>query len=370
MQVHLIKTPEYSNEDFIEVIEFLSSFEGPLEFITTDYEFTKEKFYFLNYELFPHHNFEYPSNKTAIKFDSDKGNPLSWRELFSLCNFYREKFNIENEDFVVLLTKRKNALNWFSAKDDSKNIFVHTVEWENYTNINSKYPIAYQVIENIMQSLMNIDIINIPNKYVHEPSIGCMNDFCINKESIIIKLQTGNICPNCADKIIEEEIDDNLLNQVYEIFNGIRNELSFKQRFKKKIEPVSIIVEKNNKILLPNLNYIEIRLNPLFKTLYVFYLKHNEGVKLNELNDFREELLLLYKRFSTLTIEESNVVLESRIDDLINPYGGSFSQKKYKINRIISELLGEPLAKFYRIEGIPGEPFKINISQNLIDIRY
>lgn len=370
MKIHLIKTPEYDIEDFREVVEFLCSFEGSLEFIASEYEFNKKDFYFLRYELFPYHNFEYTSNQTAIKYKHEKGDPLSWRELFSLCNCYRELFNIENDDFVVLLTKRKNALNWFSAKDDLKNIFVHSVEWENYTKIHSKYPIAYQVIENIMQSLMRIDIINIPNQYVHEPSIGCMNDFCVNKESVIIKLQTGNICPDCADKIIDEKIDDNLVNQVYEIFNGIRNELSFKQRFKKKIDPVTIIIEKNNKILLPNLNYLEIRLNPLFKTLYVFYLLHNEGVRLNELNDFREELLSLYRKFSTLSVEDTNAVLELRIDDLVNPYGGSFSQKKSKLNKIITDLLGEPLAQFYRIEGIPGEPFKINISQNLIDIRY
>jgi len=370
MKVHLIKTPEYDIEDFREVIDFLNSFEGPLKFISSDYEFDTNDFNFLSYNLFPYHNFIYPSNETAIKFDPNKGSPLSWRELFSLCVFYRELSKIENDNFVVLLTKRKNALNWFSAADDSKNIFVHTVEWENYTKINSKYPIAYQVIETIMQSLMKIDIINIPNEYVHEPSIGCMNDFCSNKESIIIKLQTGNICPNCADKIIEERVDDNLLNQVYETFNGIRNELSFKQRFTKIINPVPIIVEKNNKIVLPNLNDLEIRLTPLYKTLYVFYLKHNEGVKLNELNDFRQELLLLYRKFSTLSVENTNAVQESTIDNLINPYGSSFSQNKNKLNKIISNLLGEPLAQFYRIEGDPGKPFKINISQNLIDIRY
>lgn len=47
-----------------------------------------------------------------------------------------------------------------------------------------------------------------------------------------------------------------------------------------------------------------------------------------------------------------------------------FKLRKFKINKIITELLGEPLARFYRIEGIPGEPFKINIDKNLIDILY
>jgi hypothetical protein len=194
-----------------------------------------------------------------------------------------------------------------------------------------------------------------------------MNDFCEEKEQIILKLQTANICVACAKKIQEENIDQKIVNQTLEIFEGIRKELLFKQKFGKQVEPVSITINERRQIILPQLDNLEIRLNPLFKTLYIFYLKHAEGVRLNELNDFREELLALYKK---LSVADNNKILELRITDLVNPIGGSFSQKKSKLNKIITDLLGEPLAKFYRIEGEPGEPFKINIPNNLIDIRY
>lgn len=366
MNVYLIKTPEYSLESFKEVCDLLGSYEGPLNFIPSFYEFDKNEFYFLQYELFPDHRFDYQSNEALIKYDPNRKFPLSWRELFSLCGFYREVSDINGDSFVVLLTNRKNALNWFSANDKSKNIFVNTAEWNLYTKVNAKYPIAYQVVENVMQSLMNIDLTNVPNQYVHESLRGCMNDFCRDKNQIIIKLQTANICNDCIEKIKEENVDQKILLQAGNIFEGIRNEFLFKQKIKNKVLPVPIVLTERNRILLPELDNIEIRLTPLYKTLYIFYLKHNQGVKLSELIDFKKELLELY---STLAVEDDTKLLESRIDELVNPIGGSFSQKKSKLNRIITELLEEPLSKFYRIEGEPGEPFKINIPTNLIDIR-
>ena len=41
-RIHLIKTPEYDFENLQEVHEFLASFEGPFDFITSDYEFNTE----------------------------------------------------------------------------------------------------------------------------------------------------------------------------------------------------------------------------------------------------------------------------------------------------------------------------------------
>lgn len=370
MKIHLIKTPEYEIENLREVHEFLSSFEGPLEFVFSEHEFNRNDFYFLQYDLFPYHSFKYQSNTKVIKFDSRRGNPLSWQELFSLCENYRKVYNVSSEDFVVLLTKRKNALNWFSAKDDYRNAFVHTVEWDSYTSIHSKYPISYQVIENVIQSSMNLDFTSVPNQYIHEPVVGCMNDLCMEKKQIIIKLQTGNICGDCIEKMQAENIDATILNQVDEIFNGIRNEMLFKKKFKKQVQPVELVIKTNKKILLPELNNLEIRLSPLFKTLYIFYLTREKGVRLNELSDFKADLLDIYRKLSNLAVDDTNSILEARIDDLINPFGESFSQKKSKINKIITDLLGESLAKYYIIDGAKGEPFKINIDKHLIDIRY
>ena len=365
MKVYLIKTPEYKSEYFRDVFDFLSSFDGALNFVLSEYIFDKTQFPFLQ-KFYLDFKFKYESDIKRINYDKDLGLPLSWRELFSICDFYRNTFNIDSNDFIILLTMRRNALNWFSHCEN-KNAFIHTGDWEYFTNANPKYPIAYQVIENVMQSLMKLDTTNIPNVNVHTDSRGCMNDFCQNKEQIIIKLRTADICSGCAEKIQNENIDIKIISQTLQIFEGIRNELLFKQKFNKQVLPVPITINERKQILLPKLNNLEIRLNPLFKTLYIFYLSHTEGVRLNELNDFRAELLSLYNK---LSVSDNNETSALRITNLVNPFGGSFSQKKTKLNKIITDLLGEPLAKFYRIEGKPGEPFKINLPDHLVDIRY
>lgn len=365
MRIHLIRTPEFSVDDFKAVGELLSSFKGPMKFSVSNYDFEREDFYFLQYELFPKHPFQYTSNDNFVRFDSERGFPLSWRELFTLCEFYRNKFDVNRDDFVVLLTNRKNALNWFSAYDEARNIFVHTAEWGEYSNANPHYPIAYQVVENVMQSLMKLNIATVPNPYFHEPAIGCMNDFCYDKRSIILKLQSANICSACVLKIYKEGVDEKIVKQSLEIFNGIRNELVFKiEDIPDEPEPLSILVNEKGEILLPDKG-LEFRLTPLFKTLYIFYLKHKDGVRLNELVDYREELCKLYQRLSDKTTRKSR---EKSINALVDATGNSFSQKKSKINRTITELLGEPLARHYRIVGGRGEAFRIDLPREYCTI--
>lgn len=364
MKTFLIKTPEYKLEYFNEVNDLLRSFEGPLEFVTSSYEFDESDHYFLNYSLFPNHPFNFPTNTTKIKFDPKQRIPLSWRELFSLCSFYRELFSIDPDDFVVLLTDRSNALNWFSAFQE-RNIFVHTAGWTKITQKNAKYPISYQVIENIMQSLMKIDISETPNDYVHDTTRGCMNDFCKNKEEILSKLRTADICDDCQQKIGNEGIDHEILSQTMTIFNGIRNELIFKLE-PKKVDPIPIIVDENSNILLPSKG-LEIKLTPLFKTLYLFFLKNEQGVKLVDLSDHYEELFKIYIKLRPGVAKESAI---KSIKDLTHPFGASFNSMKSKTNRIITTLLDDPLADFYRISGSSGKRYSIKVPRNLIDIRF
>lgn len=361
MKAYLIHTKEYSEQSVNEVCDLLASFKGPIQFLPPLSEFREMKF---QMEIVSEPTLKYDKGRKT--FESDE-KIMTWAELFSICKRYRMNYNINKDDFVILLTTIKNEFNWFSRADKNRNAFVHTDNWDLYTKAPYKYPIAYQVMENIIQSLMNLDSDTHPNPNVHLEAIGCMNDFCQNKEQIILKLRTADICGSCLEKLTEENVSEKIINQALESFEGIRTQLLFRQGQKKQIKPVPIILNDRKQLLLPDLGNLEIELNPLFKTLYLFYLRHQEGVKLNELSDFKEELLKIYKR---LSVSDDNATIAHRIDDLVNPIGESFNQKKTKINKIVNDLLGEPLAKFYRIEGKRGEPFKINLPEDLVDIRY
>lgn len=351
MKVHLIQTDEYDEDSLIEVCDLLTSFKGPIKFFTPSSDNFCRTFCFA--EDIP----EMKYDKDGKTFEEDE-EVMTWEELFSICSEYRADHNIDKDDFVILLTTIKNEHNWFSHTDEHRNVFVHTGNWHLYTKAHDKYPIAYQIMENILQSFME------PN--FHSKPIGCMNDFCQDKEEIMWKLRTADICPSCFEKL-NANVSNNIITQALNTFDGIRKQVLFRKSEKKQPRPVPIILNAQKQLLLPELGNLEIKLNPLFKTLYLFYLKHNEGVRLNQLSDFKEELLSIYKH---LSIAGDRLTIENRINDLVSAQGDSFNQKKAKINRIVNDLLGESLAQFYRIEGARDEPYKINLPVDLVDIRY
>jgi hypothetical protein len=59
MKVHQIKTPEYESENFRDVYDLLSSFDGALEFVASDYKFNYTEFNFLEFTSF--------KNETGVK---------------------------------------------------------------------------------------------------------------------------------------------------------------------------------------------------------------------------------------------------------------------------------------------------------------
>ena len=366
MKIHLIKTPEYALEEYSKVCEFLQSFQGPMEFISTEYEFDEKDFYFLRYELYPHHPFKYPANDKALPYDPNRGTPLSFKELFSLCDFYRNEEKISSTDFVILLTNRKNGMNWFSAFDQKNNVFVHTAEWELYTNdVSPKYPIAYEVVANTIQTLMNLDVTTIPNEYIHQPFKACMNDFCQNKKEIIIKLSNSRICPECLARIKSQLVSNEMLKQVQAIFKGIQSEFDFRVE-ETPLAPSKISISDDGIIYLNDYDIV-LNMPELSKTLLIFFLRHPEGLSAVDIRGFEDELKEIYRVCRPNAREE---IVISTISNLVHYSGTSFNQTKSRVNRIIKELLKEPRSQYYLIDGGRNNRYSINIPRDLVDIRF
>lgn len=155
-------------------------------------------------------------------------------------NIFSGKFrhNIPSSDFLVLLTSKPNENNWFSSTnfdDGTRDIFVHTADWENYTECSSESVIAFQVVENILQALMfegNDD----ESKYFHDPAIGCINDMCSWKPDITFKLRTADICADCLDKISSQGIEEDLVRQSIELFEHLRKRMLFNRKLQRETD--------------------------------------------------------------------------------------------------------------------------------------
>ena len=190
MNIHLIRSKEFSNNTYLGLFGILEKSPGPLKFISDDSEsefdddeidehvFSKSKS-----DIPLLYNISYESIEKSYSLENwpppfpDNMQVVTWNSIFEKCNDYRKKNKIRRTDGVVLLTNYSNDQNWFSGIDPSGdlNYFVHTDQWELYIPSDPIFPIAYEIMASILRGKM-FDNYSELNKYIHENPRGCMND--------------------------------------------------------------------------------------------------------------------------------------------------------------------------------------------------
>ena len=374
MKVHLIKDTGVSAELFTEVLDLLKAVPGPLQFtcdseslINFDEEDTYEHIYLEEKEFKAQKSV---SSSSSLLLSQEytfplKRSTISWSKLFKSCNEYRLANQVPNEDFVMLLTEQNNERNWFACLDPKMptNGFIQTSDWSYFIKCSAAFPVAYEVIALVLQKAMFNSIEDVQAN-AHKDAIGCINDLCVNKKDIILKLRTADICPDCMAKL-KEKLSFTTIQHAIRIMESLRTKMLFSQNFKQAVELSPIHIDESNRIFLPGFENIEIKLTPLEKTLYFLYLKHPEGIAISYLTDFKEEMYSIYTKISGIdNIDE----MRGRINDMANITTGSASQKISKIKSQFVKAIGEELARQYYIQGGNGEVKRVEIDRVLARI--
>lgn len=383
MKVHLIKDSDVSLETFSEVVDLLQAKSGPIEF---NYD-SKSVINFKEDELELHEilnkkNFEKSirpalsySSESFVSMEKAEPRPLKkftfpfsrkttkWTTIFDKCNNYRTKNNIANDEFVILLTEVSNSNNWFASLDEKVplNGFIHTADWNHYIKCQDSFPIAYEVIALVLQKHMFNDY-NEARSAVHINAIGCLNDMCMEKKDIKLKLRTADICQDCMEKL-KGKLTLAEIHQALNIMESLRVKMLFSQNFKQNVPLSRLVIDERSKIWLLEFGNIEIKLRPLEKTLYFLYLKHASGIGLSFLCDYRQELYDIYTNISNIgDLQE----MRNRIDDMVNVTSNSAAEKISKIKAAFVKAIGEELAKHYYIQGELGEVKKVGLVRGLV----
>ena len=186
--------------------------------------------------------------KNPIMFETDG---YDWDDFFNACEKYRISNNFEDNEFLIVLTELKNDINWFSGFELSgeRNIFIHASDWENYIYSEPEFPIAYEVIANILQSISYKNVGKVDfNNYIHGDPIGCVNDMCGWKIDITFKLRTGDICPDCLS-LFSRFVEKDVLTQTIDIFESLRKKMLHNAAWQKPMSfeenlPFSIAITK------------------------------------------------------------------------------------------------------------------------------
>lgn len=345
MTVHILRSPEYSKNEFNSIIELLN----------IKSKFIKIKGYsneVINY-----------NTSNEIK---------EWGEFFEICKYWRNAKKVSNDDYVFLLTNYGNKDDYFSWTDEKLgDYFIHSPELGKYFSNpkNQHFATVYEIITCILISLMYDSQEEILNA-AHQKSRGCPLDFCDDKEDIVLKIRTGDVCYDCLSQIKDRGVNPLFLGVIFNKMEEIRKALIFRERedlieFK---SPLRIIYGKNDsKIEFTELPGVTMNFDDLQTTLYCLILKNKSiGVKsfLTEADEFKK----LY------TIIKNGEITSKEIDNSIktwtNPDNSEIIiQNVSKINTKLTKLLGKNLASNYLIKNNKGK-YSIGINKNLFTELY
>ena len=424
MKVNLIKDSSVSKEVYTEVFDLLTSVPGPIQFSIDDnllVEFNENE-YFENVQTLEDYkknvivlpisikcsfcgygmikiskdDIKCPSCDTDLRDDMkklyeeklDKLTPdealqtalyklvsnnrtVAFETLFGKCNNYRDTKDLDKKDFVILLTEMNNFHNWQSSFDEKSfyNGFIQTNDptWLSiwYSKVSLAFPIAFELISIIIKKNIYNDVQDFLDK-CHRKPIGCVNDLCFKKEDILLKYRTADICHYCMENL-KQNLPITTIMHALEILEFLRKKMLNSNDFMQLSPPTlsRMIIDKNRKIFLPDFENIHIDLDPLHTTLYMLYLFHPEGIKINSLCDHKIEMYHIYSHLSSIgDLHE----MKSKIDRIANITSNSASEHIATIKKIFIDAIGIELAKNYYIHGQRSKVRKIDIDRKLVEI--
>ena len=181
---------------------------------------------------------------------------------------------------------------------------------------------------------------------------------------------THESAPASLDDILDEDVRETLeeLEKKIERLRLLGIPLDVIVAFVARYETISRLrITYDLRIFLPDYNNIEIKMPALYKAVYLLFIYHRkEGIVLQQLEKYHSDLVLFYrktKKNDQLTPRQLESInkLESSWDG-----DGSIYVVLSRIKKLFKNAIDEHLAKHYYIEGKPGEPYNIALSQDLI----
>lgn len=383
MKIHLIRTSDFSDFHFEDVYNLLSAYPGAIQFIQggvvelplpsgekvfpSSEEFEVQEKVSIVQESISQRSFFMDRKQEYIKpVFPYKKSFFEWDIFFDVIKQYRTENEIAEHDLIFLLSNQYNKNNWFAFIDDSlKNVFIHTDDWPWFFGLNTdiRFPISYEITAWILRSLLFRNQNEIIDSF-HNPSLGCVNDFCLNKKEITLKMRTADVCEECMQLIGHRDLPPHYLNQLFSIIDGIRSNLMFRKRVGVVFKDSRIKPDLDSKkIYFIDFGNLAVRLNPKEISLYLLFLKFPDGIALNSLSDYQKELFYYYHQVSG---RASLSEMQNTISLLSNYLEGELNTTISRIKNKFKLELGEEMAKNYFIQLLPNGVHGIPLNRELL----
>lgn len=181
------------------------------------------------------------------------------------------------------------------------------------------------------------------------------------------------------DSTADERFDHDtqqLMKEVWEKINQLRlngvDEWIIQQLALPHNRLSRLVVTKDFKIILPDYNYMEIKMEPIVKSVFLLFLENEDGIPFKCLSDYRERLTTIYNKVKEYTNDGTRLSADrvwQTIYNLTNPLSNSINEKCTRIKEAFLSQFDEHLANYYYITGKRGEAKKITLPRKLIEIQ-
>lgn len=186
-----------------------------------------------------------------------------------------------------------------------------------------------------------------------------------NKEEILFSTES-----RCREMLSEESFDEEMQNALKEaeemikglLLKGCPTELILSW-LNQNVKLSRLRITKHYKILLVDYDK-EIKMGPLPKTVFLFFLRHPEGVMFSHLQDYKQELKEIYGRVCTNDDLEK---MEQSISRLTDPFDNSICEKCAAVKKAFVMNVSDTIAKNYYVNGSQGEKKSISLDRNLVE---
>ena len=174
----------------------------------------------------------------------------------------------------------------------------------------------------------------------------------------------GGVLEDPAVDYLAEKVDEMDAAALLEAMSLIRKRLSEIGALEGMDEGERIRVTKDYRILLPERFDTEIRLQPLVKTVFLLFLRHPEGIRFGDLQDYRSEMMGLY---GGITRRDDPAKVAESIDRIVDPKDNAIHEKAAKLAAALSRYFQPQELPAYTLTGKAGAPKRIRLDRNLVE---
>lgn len=176
-------------------------------------------------------------------------------------------------------------------------------------------------------------------------------------ECSIIEVGSADVMGSVDETAISEEPIDPRTEEILRAWRDLEKRYGLSIDELRKILGYTIkrsrlLISRRGKIVLQDYEGSpEVKLDSLTKAVYIFYLRHPEGVRLKDLQLYEKEVFDIYMK---ITSRDDIDAIRNSVSAHLDPFSNNLNVSVSRIKRAFLDIVDESIAQLYYITGFSG----------------